>query len=116
MFPDSLTFFLKNTLKLAPERGPLTGPESGSRLTGGNELSGETHMLTEQETLLGRGLGKLLSVSGFMVMGVVSGWSLADHSDSGSCLGARALLSQDGCQREGFWEVVGHVPSPFYPS
>ena len=23
-----------------------------------------------------------------------------------------ALFSQDGCQREGFWEVVGHV-SPF---
>ena len=24
-----------------------------------------------------------------------------------------ALFSQDGCQREGFWEVVGHVVSPF---
>ena len=23
-----------------------------------------------------------------------------------------ALFSQDGCQREGFWEVVGHVVSP----
>ena len=22
-------------------------------------------------------------------------------------------LGQDGCQREGFWEVVGHVVSPF---
>ena len=24
-----------------------------------------------------------------------------------------ALFSQDGCQQEGFWEVVGHVASPF---
>ena len=24
-----------------------------------------------------------------------------------------ALFSQDGCQREGFWEVVGHAVSPF---
>ena len=23
------------------------------------------------------------------------------------------LFSQDGCQREGFWEVVGYVVSPF---
>ena len=41
---------------------------------------------------------------GFMVMGLVSGLSLANHSD---------LFSQDGCQREGFWEVVGQVVSPF---
>ena len=26
---------------------------------------------------------------------------------------AGALLSQNGCQREGFWEVVGHMASPF---
>ena len=46
-------------------------------------------------------------------MGLVSGLSLAKHSDSGSLLGVHALLSQDGCQQEGFWEVVGHVVSPF---
>ena len=40
-----------------------------------------------------------------MVMGLVSGLSSANHSD--------ALFSQDGCQREGFWEVVRHVVSPF---
>ena len=50
---------------------------------------------------------------GFYVMGVVSGLSLANHSDSGSLLTMHALLSQDGCQQEGFWEVVGHVASPF---
>ena len=41
-----------------------------------------------------------------MMMGLVSGLSLANHSDSES-------FSQEGCQREGFWEVVGQVVSPF---
>ena len=46
-------------------------------------------------------------------MGLVSGLSLANHSDSEWFLVVHALFSQDGCQREGFWEVVGHVVSPF---
>ena len=50
---------------------------------------------------------------GFMVMGLVSGLSWANQSDSESFLGVHAPLSQDGCQREGFWEVVGNVVSPF---
>ena len=54
-----------------------------------------------------------LTVSGFMVMGLVSGLSLANYSDSESFLGVHALFSQDGCQREGFWEVVEHVVSSF---
>ena len=45
-------------------------------------------------------------------MGVVSGWSLANCSDSESFLVVHALFSQDGCKR-GFWEVVRHVVSPF---
>ena len=48
-----------------------------------------------------------------MVMGLVSRLSLANHSDSESFLVVHALFSQDGCQREGFWEVVRHVVSPF---
>ena len=52
-------------------------------------------------------------MSGFMVMGLVSGLSWANQSDSESFLGVHAPLSQDGCQREGFWEVVGPVVSPF---
>ena len=48
-----------------------------------------------------------------MVMGLVSWLSLANRSDSESFLVVHALFSQDGCQREGFWEVVGHVVSPF---
>ena len=70
-------------------------------------------MLTKQETLLGRGTrggdqeGKgpwedcsvtWLKVPHFMVMGLVSGLFLANHSDSGSFLVAHALLNQDGCQ------------------
>ena len=46
-------------------------------------------------------------------MGLVSRLSLANHSDSESFLVVHALFSQDGCQREGFWEVVRHVVSPF---
>ena len=54
-----------------------------------------------------------LAVSGFMVMGSVSRWSLANHSNSESFLVAHASLSQDGCWQEGFWEVDGHAVSPF---
>ena len=54
-----------------------------------------------------------LVVLGFMVMGLVSRWSLANHSDSESFLVPHALLSKDGCSQEGFWEVGGHVVSPF---
>ena len=81
-------------------------------------------MLTKQKTSLARGTqeGKgnqedysamWLAVSGFMVMGLVAGLSLANHSDSGSFQVARALLSHDGCQREGFWEMVRPVASSF---
>ena len=47
-----------------------------------------------------------------MVMRLVS-LSLANHSDSESFLVVHALLSQDERQREGFWDVVGHVVFPF---
>ena len=49
----------------------------------------------------------------FMVMGLVSTLSLANYSDSESLLVVHALFSQGGCQKEGFWEVVGHVVSSF---
>ena len=43
-------------------------------------------------------------------MGLVSRLSLANHSgkDPESFLVVHALFSQDGCQREGFWEMVRH--------
>ena len=53
-----------------------------------------------------------LEVLGFTVLGLVSGLSLANHSDSESFLVVLALFSQDGCKTEGFWEVAGHVVSP----
>lgn len=81
-------------------------------------------MLTKQEILLGNGTQvesrrvreskrTAVTVSGFMVMGLVSRLSLANHFDSDSFLVVHVLFSQDGCQREGFWEVVRHVVSPF---
>ena len=48
-----------------------------------------------------------------MVMGLVSGLSLTNHSDSGFFLVVHALFSQEGCQGGGFWGVVRHVVSPF---
>ena len=69
-------------------------------------------MLTKQEILLGKGTwvesnkgngtqencsAAWLAVSGFMVMGLVSGLSLANQSNSESFLVAHALSSQDGC-------------------
>ena len=54
-----------------------------------------------------------LTASGFMVMELVSELSLGNHSDSEFFLVAHALLSQDGCQREGFWEMIRHVVSLF---
>jgi len=43
---------------------------------------------------------------GFYGDGISFQVSLASHSDSESFLVVHALFSQDGCQREGFWEVV----------
>ena len=51
-------------------------------------------------------------------MGLVSGWSLANHSNSESFLVAHASLIKMDASRgilaaEGFWEVDGHAVSPF---
>ena len=46
-----------------------------------------------------------LTVSGFLAIGLVSGLSLASHSELGSSLGAHASLSRDGFQQGGSWEV-----------
>ena len=85
---------------------PFQGPKLGSCLTLGNELSEETHVLTKQEILLGKGTRvessrvreprrtALPHGLGFMVMGLVSGWSLANHSNSESFLVAHACIAQ----------------------
>ena len=89
----------------------------GSCLALGNELSKETHTLTEQKTVLGRGAreenwGKEAQTCSapwfpgldFMVLGLLSGLSLNNHLVSGSFLVVHALISQNGFQG-GFWEV-----------
>ena len=45
-----------------------------------------------------------LTGSDFMVMGLVSGLSLANHSDSESFMVVQASLSQDGSQLDRFWK------------
>ena len=90
-------------------------------------MSEETHALTKQEIFTGKrrrgreqeGKGTQENSSaawltglGFMVMGLVSGLSIANHSDSESFLVVPALFSQDGCQK-GLRKVVRHMLSPF---
>ena len=74
-------------------------------------------MLTKQEILLGKGTRlessrvreprrtDLPHGSGFMVMGLVSGWSLASHSNSGSFLVAQHRSAKmDASERDsGKW-------------
>ena len=81
------------------------------------DFIGRRHLGGEQQ---GKGIQENCSVTchvarslGFYGDGLVSGLSLANHSDSESFLVAHTSLNQDGCQREGFWEVVGYVVSPF---
>ena len=83
----------------------------GSCLTLGRELSKETHADKARDFIGRRHPGReqqgkgtqencsamWLVVSGFMLMGLVSGLSLANHSDSQSFLVAHASLSQDRC-------------------
>ena len=109
------------------EGGPLPGPETGllsntqkwivqgdTCADKARDFIGKGHLGGEQE---GEGTQENCSamwvpVLGFMVMELVSGLSLANHSDSESFLVVDTVFSQDGSQR-GFWEVVGHVVSPF---
>ena len=86
-----------------------TCAEKARDFSGKGHLGGEQQSKGTQEDCSAMGL----AASGFMVMGLISGLSLANHSDSESFLVVQALLSQDGCQREGFWEVVRRVVSPF---
>ena len=106
-------YFSGNDLSGCCRKGeaPYRAPRAGSYLTLGKELSEETradkardfigkgHPGGEQE---GQGTqenysASWLEVLSIMVMGLVSGWSLASHSNSESFLVAHASLSQDGC-------------------
>ena len=92
---------------------PFQGLKLVSCLILRTELSEETHVLTKQEILLGKGtrvessrVREPRTALGFMVMELVSGLSLANHSDSESFLVVHTLFSQVERQRERFWEVV----------
>ena len=76
---------------------------------GKGHLSGKQQGKGTQENLS----AVRLTVLGFVVLWLVFRLSLANHSDPGCFLVVHALLGQDGCQRGGFWEVVGHEVSPF---
>ena len=94
----------------APSSPPLQSPEGEGVLVccRGGEQEGKG---TQENSS-----AACLSVSGFMVMGLVSRLSIANHSDSESFLVVHALFSQDGCQREGLPKVVGHTVCPFHLS
>ena len=118
---------LERRTEIVAGRGTPPGPEAGllsntwKWIVQGDtcsdkarDFTGKGHPGREQE---GKGTQEdcsatWLAVLGFMVMGLVSGLSSANHFDSESFLVFHALFSQDGCQW-GFWEVVGHVVSPF---
>ena len=95
------------------EGRPLPGPESGilsntrksivrgdtradkARNFIGKEHSGGDHQYKGTQENCS---ATWLAVLGFIVMGLFSGLSLSNHSDSGSFLVALASLSQDGFQ------------------
>ena len=99
-------------IELLQEGGPLPGPKTGllsntrkwivwgdTCADKARDFIGKGHPGGEQE---GKETQENCSVTwlamlGFTVMGLVSGWSLANHSNSESFLGAHASLSQDGC-------------------
>ena len=90
---------------------PFQGLKLGSCLTLRKDLSKET-LADKARDFIGKGhpggeqqgtgtqencFAAWLAMSGFMVMGLVSGWSLTNHFNSESFLVAHALLSKDGC-------------------
>ena len=115
-------------MRMLQEGGPLPGPETGLLSNTQKWIVRGDTCADKARDFIGKGcLGReqegqgtqencsvaWLTASGFMVMGLVSRLSLANHSDSESFLMVHALFSQDGCRREGFQEVVGQVVSPF---
>ena len=113
---------------LLQEGGSLPGPETGllfntrklivqgdTRADKARDFIGKGHPGREQQVKRTQENCSVmwLAVSGFMVKGLVSRLSLANHSDSEAFLVVHTLFSQDGCQR-GFWEVVRYGVS-FWP-
>ena len=86
---------------------PFQGLQLGSCVTLRNELSEETHVLTKQEILLGKGtrvessrVREPRTALGFMVMGLVFRWSLANHSNSESFLNPHRSAKMDASKKD----------------
>ena len=97
---------------LLQEGGPLPGPETGLLSNTQKSIVRGDTCADKAQDFIGKGhpggeqWGKgtqencsaaWLAISGFMMVGLVSGWSLANQSNSESFLVAHASLSQDGC-------------------
>ena len=89
--PGPETGFLSNTQKWIVQGD--TCADKARDFIGQGHLGGEQEGKGTQENCS----AAWLAVSGFMVMGLVSALSLANHSDSESFLVVHALFSQDGC-------------------
>ena len=112
VLPKTNFVFFSQTLGLLKERGLLSGPETGllsntrKRVVQGDTSGGKARDFLGKGSRAGAwGEGtqencsaRRLAVSGFAVMGLVSGLALANHSDPESFLVALALFSQDACQ------------------
>ena len=104
------------------DRGLLPAPKSGLLSntrkwivqgdTDADEASDFIEKGGEQED---EGSQEGCSVSGFMVMGLVSRLPLASHSGSRSFLMVHTLLSQDGFQQGDFWEIGRTYGISFWP-
>ena len=78
----------------------------GACVTLGNELSRETHVLTKQETVLVRGTWvESRKVRGPRRSALPRAFHLRFHGAGVSLRTQGALLSQEGFQQGGFWEV-----------
>ena len=108
---------------LLQEEGPLPGPETGllpntrKRIVRGDicadkarDSTGKGHPGGEQQGKEPRSAALWLAVSGFMVMGLASRLSLANHSDSESFLAVHTLFSQmDAREDSGGWSDTWYL-------
>ena len=130
----NITFYIQfpfknlNTQKFCRKGDPFQGPKLGSCLTLGNECL-RRHVCWKSKRLYwerapgwragGEGNpGKQLchmACSVWFYGNGVSFWIVFSQSFwlRVLAMAVHSLFSQDGCQREGFWEVVRHVVSPF---
>ena len=90
--PGPKTGLLSNTRKKTVQRD--TCADKARDFIGKGHLGGEQQGKGTQEN----SSAKWLTVSSFMVMELVYGLSLANHSGSESFLVVHTLFSQDGCQ------------------